>query len=512
MKEIFVTKYPYFGIASLLYGIVYVICMYNNPSGITYPIFVLATLAYFILCFTWLDIKLKKDAWFYMLAIELFGISTCITGDMRIIKMNKLAIFFLTLIFIIHQLYDDKKWDFAQYAYNIICSIFRSFSCINRPVSDGVKYLRNKRNDRENIRAGYRKFKYIIIGIVASIPIALVVLILLVSSDEIFADIVVNIISFDFIIKGMFDISDITINVIIVFFISYMFISFMGERKLKEQSYRKNTFEAEVGITIAVVLSVLYLVFCIIQIRYLFIGGISGEMILPHGMTYSSYARTGFFQLLFVSIINVIIVLVGIYGFKESKVLKGLMLFITLCTYIMIASSAFRMVLYIQYKYLTFLRLFVLLLLLIIAVIMAGVIACILNKSFPLFKFCMIVSTVFYLIFSFSRPDYFIAKVNIDNMSAETQYNFFKGSPLYDDVDLLLEEVGTDAAKIIINDEAREGYEYFKENYKSGYYNKEEKKEYFRYLYMEEVEEKTQDIGIRSFNFSEYFARKLMEQ
>ena len=346
----------------------------------------------------------------------------------------------------------------------------------------------------------------------ASIPIALVVLILLVSSDEIFADIVVNIISFDFIIKGMFDISDITINVIIVFFISYMFISFMGERKLKEQSYRKNTFEAEVGITIAVVLSVLYLVFCIIQIRYLFIGGISGEMILPHGMTYSSYARTGFFQLLFVSIINVIIVLVGIYGFKESKVLKGLMLFITLCTYIMIASSAFRMVLYIQYKYLTFLRLFVLLLLLIIAVIMAGVIACILNKSFPLFKFCMIVSTVLYLIFSFSRPDYFIAKVNIDNMSAETQYNFFKGSPLYDDVDLLLEEVGTDAAKIIINDEAREGYEYFKENYKSGYYNKEEKKEYFRYLYMEEVEEKTQDIGIRSFNFSEYFARKLMEQ
>ena len=94
MKEIFVTKYPYFGIASLLYGIVYVICMYNNPSGITYPIFVLATLAYFILCFTRLDIKLKKDAWFYMLAIELFGISTCITGDMRIIKMNKLAIFF----------------------------------------------------------------------------------------------------------------------------------------------------------------------------------------------------------------------------------------------------------------------------------------------------------------------------------------------------------------------------------------------------------------------------------
>ena len=79
-------------------------------------------------------------------------------------------------------------------------------------------------------------------------------------------------------------------------------------------------------------------------------------------------------------------------------------------------------------------------------------------------------------------------------------------------MDLLLVEVGTDAAKIIINDEAREGYEYFKENYKSGYYNKEEKKEYFRYLYMEEVEEKTQDIGIRSFNFSEYFARKLMEQ
>ena len=47
---------------------------------------------------------------------------------------------------------------------------------------------------------------------------------------------------------------------------------------------------------VSVLVAVLYVIFCGIQIIYLFGGG--GE--LPAGVTYAEYARQGFFQLLVV--------------------------------------------------------------------------------------------------------------------------------------------------------------------------------------------------------------------
>ena len=55
-----------------------------------------------------------------------------------------------------------------------------------------------------------------------------------------------------------------------------------------------------IAITIAAMLTLLYLVFSVIQIVYLFMG----NMTLPSGYTYAKYAREGFFQLLAVSVLK----------------------------------------------------------------------------------------------------------------------------------------------------------------------------------------------------------------
>ena len=75
-----------------------------------------------------------------------------------------------------------------------------------------------------------------------------------------------------------------------------------------------------------------------------------------------------------VCILNLMIVLVGINLFKESKILKTILCVISLCTFVMIASSAYRMILYIRFYYLTFLRIFVLWALVVIALLMIGII------------------------------------------------------------------------------------------------------------------------------------------
>ena len=62
----------------------------------------------------------------------------------------------------------------------------------------------------------------------------------------------------------------------------------------------------------------------------------------------------------------------------------------SLCTFIMIASSVMRMIIYIRYYYLTFLRIFVLWMLAVLFVMFIGVLINIYRESFPLFRYGVI--------------------------------------------------------------------------------------------------------------------------
>ena len=167
-----------------------------------------------------------------------------------------------------------------------------------------------------------------------------------------------------------------------------------------------------VGITFTSVIAVIYLFYSVIQIIYLFIGQDGG---IPAEITYAEYARSGFWELLFVSIINFLMVLVSIYLFQENKILKGILAIICMCTFIMIFSSAYRMWMYVDVYHLTFLRMFVLWFLGTLTLVMLGTILSIYKKKFPLFRYIMLVVGCCYIVFSLARPDYWIATYNIAN-------------------------------------------------------------------------------------------------
>ena len=521
-KKPLIEKYKPIFISTLVYAIFSTFALYKNLSGITFPFFTLATLVYFSICLYLLGVKLKNDTWFYMLSIELFGVSCCLTVDTRILFMNKIAISLLMMAFLLHEMYEDGKWDFMTYTKNILKQMFFSLENIPRPFEDGISYIKeNGSIDEKRSKNIKNILKYVFIGIVIAVPILIVVIILLASADEIFAKSIRLIFNPEWIIENMGDVIGVCITFVFVFIAAYMQVSYLNEKRLKAGEKYDIRYEPVIGITVAAILCFVYILFCVIQIRYLFMGSISGKLSLPEGMTYSEYARTGFFQLLFISIINVIIVLFGIYKFKNSNALKILLTVITVCTYMLVASSALRMILYIQYKYLTFLRIFVLLALIIIAFILAGVLISIYKNNFPFFKYSMIVITLCYLAFSFTRPDYLIAKVNSDNMSKETQYDFFKDSPVYDDVDFLIYEIGIDGATALINEETMEAYNTMKETTGSIGYNRDYyvdyhkyKQEMFRYMYIKNLEDELGDmkIGFRSWNLSRYLAIELFDR
>ena len=290
--------------------------------------------------------------------------------------------------------------------------------------------------------------------------------------------------------------------------------------------------EPVLAITIMSLLSLLYLLFSGIQIFGLFLG----KMRLPEGYTYAQYAREGFFQLLAVSILNLILVLMCPSFFRESRILKVIMTIMSLCTFIMIASSVMRMIIYIRYYYLTFLRIFVLWMLTVLFVMFIGVLINIYRESFPLFRYGVVMVTILYLALSFSHPDYIIARVNIANApgadstgweeSVAQDYGddffagpFFRGAE-YNDYSYL-SDLSADAAPVIIPYVESLGYDFgayelerptdiMSEDTQAQWWGSYQPKG-FGYYYLNHNKKRLDQTSLRTFNISGYMARKQIE-
>lgn len=498
-------NFGFFGTASFLYAVFYAFCMFHNGSGVTFPFFVAGSLLLLYLFLSKLEITLKSGSGFYMVSMLLLGISTFLTDDERIITFNKLGIFLLMMSLLLKQYFDTSKWKLGKYLGSIVQLVFMSIGELGRPFADCAFYRKNKADK------GNKNVWYVIIGLVISLPLLLAVLLLLASADAVFremTDRVLGNINFGNIMNVMFRIA-------FLFFFSYMLTSYLCKRQIKEEVKEHRNGEPILAITVTAMLSVLYLFFSGIQIAGLFLG----KLQLPEGYTYAMYAREGFFQLLAVSFLNLVIVLVCMSYFKESKVLKVILTAMSLCTFVMIASSAMRMIIYIRFYYLTFLRILVLWALALLAVLFLGVLISIFRESFPLFRYSMAVVTVLYLALSFAHPDYLIARVNIANTDAANMAWWVEeGVEPYQDY-YYLSNLSADAAPVLIPYLRELGYDFevFDEEDIIAYawekrsevaYRRRQSEDGFGYWWMDYIKQRTENFGLRTFNLSRYMALK----
>lgn len=493
-------NFQIFGLASFLYACLYAFCMYRNSSGVTYPFFVAGGLWFICFCFAKLEISLKKGGAFYMVSMMLLAVSTFCTDDGRIIALNKLGIFLLTISFLLFTLYDTRKWNLSKYLGSICQTVFMAIGELDRPFRDAHWYTKNKMQRKNS------KVLYVVLGLVIALPIFMVVLPLLVSADAVFRNMTEKLLEN----LRLGNILQVLFMWAFMFLASYCIMSYLCKKQIKPEVKDGRRGEPVIAITIATLLTLLYLVFSVIQIVYLFMG----NMTLPSGYTYAEYAREGFFQLLAVSVLNLIFVLVGLNCFRESKILKGILTVMSLCTYIMIASSAMRMIIYIRWYYLTFLRIFVLWGLAVLFLLFTGIILSIMKESFPLFRYSMVVVTLCYMVLSFSHPDYLIARVNVASTDMGTRSAFFEGEP-YDDY-RFLSYLNADAAPVLIDLLVEEGYDlnaYYTDDpsdaaHEAGYHSYE--REGFGYYYLEHLKERNSHSGVRTFNVSRFLSEFLV--
>ncbi len=481
-------------IGCFLYAIFYTFCLYRNMSGITYPFFIGGTLSYFAYSSKKYGVTAKKDNCFLWISLIILGTLTCMTDSTVFVFFNKALASALLCILILGTYYENLSWDIETYIKNgfRLCfgSVFHMFSFFSDlRIFQKVKKLLSSQSAAEIKRIEDErnaKIKRIIlcvsIGLTLSFPALFILLLLLCSADALFYELICNIIAFDFLPEFDWNNTLFTLGftLVMAFLITYGLWNYLHK---PNQSINTTTaskgFDPYIGITITGATALLYFIFCLIQILGLFLGKLS----LPEGYTYASYARQGFFQLSFVCAFNIFLVLECLKHFTDNKILKGILLFISLCTYIMIFSSAYRMLLYIQQYDLTLLRIFVLWGLIIMFIMMIGVIYHIHHRQFLLFRYFLVTITVGYMLLSASHPDYWIARYNVTK--ADTIQEL--------DQRYLIYNLSLDTAPFIYSDTFLDkceewGWESFYEKYAF------------------QVQFATEDMSWRTFNFSRAYA------
>ena len=134
-------EYPFFAALSLLYGIIFTVSLYENISGITFPICIGITIFFIKIFLKKLGLKLKKDSWIYITGMLLLGISTACTTSYFFIFFNWVGTALLLTVFMLHQFYDDTSWNFGGYLKRIILLGIGMIESTPALYVGGVRYL-----------------------------------------------------------------------------------------------------------------------------------------------------------------------------------------------------------------------------------------------------------------------------------------------------------------------------------------------------------------------------------
>lgn len=409
------TDARYFLLLSLALGAVFALLFVNAYAlGLNAALLAAAMAAATLLALGKLGLRERKRDIFWSVSLVLLGLSIAWTANYMTQNVSFLGMFIAELLWLMNAFADILSWRFGR----VVSGGFRLVGRIITHLGEPFRHLAALR------RGGKQTTRSVLLGIVIAVPLLWIVVSLLASADAAFGALIERIFGVWSVSKTVRTVIRAVFYTLIPALVFYSALAAQTERS-DFPAKEKRRASALVAITFTGALAVVYAVFCGIQIAVLFAGDVSA---LPEGMTYAEYAREGFFQLLLVSGINVVLIITAQRRFVSSKALRALLVFLTVCTYLMEASSAMRMMLYVNAYGLTYLRLLVLWFLSLLALILGAAVYTVFHENFRLFRFTLIVCMALWLVFAFARPDAIAARYNLakhgldDTTEAEIAY------------------------------------------------------------------------------------------
>ena len=482
---------------SLILSILHSILFYGQNKGISIFLFATVGLFLFITILQKQEKKKNKKALILSVPILLLSATYFIFNNSFFNVMNIIVILFLFLIMTLVAVLGEIKPQ--RIIENIVVLFFGPLEEIANSAREISKCFSKKEENvenkpkRKNILA-----KQIAKGILISLPILIIVLILLSTADETFALIFSNTFKTIFNLINLRTIYSLLFRMLIIMALTLYFIGIIlkivNNKLNNEEVKNKNGIKIE-GITLSTLLTLL-------NVIYLLFAGVQGMHIIeqmqnPNITNYASYARTGFFQLMAVSIINFVIILISKNNKKEigagiKKYIKLMNVILAIFTIIILITSVLRMRLYEQEYGYTFLRLMVYFIQITELILIVPTIIYILKEKFKILNWYLVITIIMYTALNFVNLDYIIAKGNIDRYFASTE------SKREIDFSYLQKHTSTDAIPEIIRLLEAED-----KNLRTSVNN---------YLYEKQLESESRKDTWQSFNISRNRAKKELEK
>ena len=330
------------------------------------------------------------------------------------------------------------------YLKNYLYKTFELATNTIKEYKEGIKLT--KRTSRKiitkNENINKENLKRVAISLLIVFVVVGIVLILLSSADMIFANLFSGIGNLfkDINIGTTFNII-LRIAIIIIIYLLFLnlFLSIQKKNKKEERKIKESSGKYNFTIKLLlIVLNIVYLVFCFIQLQSLF-----AKINISNSFDYATYARTGFFQLMFVSFINFGLILISNrYYKKEEKIIRILNLLLVLFTIIIAVSAIYRMYMYETEFGLTYLRTFVYIALITEIIALVPIIAYIFNKKIDFIKWCLIVGISIYCIANYINIEKVIVSKNISrNNIRPIDYKYISNIVSEDSYEILEERL-----------------------------------------------------------------------
>lgn len=470
------------GIGALILAIWIITLFLGKDIGLSMLLFT-APFVYFFIHLLEENNKIKNSRSKILLIPILLLSSTYFIYDNTFFNNWNLLIIPILIVFMILGLIGEKLEINLDTIGTLLGVFLTPISYIGESIKKLVEAIGGKLSIKTN-----DKTKKIFKAILITVPIVLVIIILLSSADEIFANIFKSI--FGNIIHMLW-----TINISKIICMLIAFLYFMGLfyyicikyeviQKIEENSsQRYDNFTIK---TILISLNVIYLVFCCIQIKSLFIRNTT--------LNYAHYARQGFFQLMVVSLINLIVILIAKKREnkeeeKSNKYINYMSLLMIFFTFIIVISAAIRMHFYESAYGYTLLRLLVYCILLTECILFIPTILYILDKKINLSKCYFTIMIITYVCMNFANFDNIIASKNVNRYIETGKIDMY----------YLKYEMGTDAVRQI--------FRILEASSTDTEERKIEARKYLQDVYKRIDEEK---FDFRNFNISKLLAKNLI--
>lgn len=341
--------------------------------------------------------KINKKAYLLIIPIVLIIISNLV---LKVLKGNLDGTNQLLNIIVLPLLISTYLFMLVRSDFKVsLENMFLVFKLFPKNLFKNLKFIKIDTNKEKN-----DKVINIIFGTIIGVFISGLILALLTSADAYFdkflSSIITNInVDFNlwYVIKGI-------IYFVILFVIG---INLFKNKEIALKESKMSRVNKTVVTTMLFIVNFVFVLFLISEISKL-----CGNFLkVPKGYIYSSYAREGFFQLLFVTLINFGIILYLIYKtnlVKEDKKVKYLVLSLIAFSIFLIFNSYYRMFLYIGRFGFTNLRLQVILFLFMEIILFGFIIKKIIRGAKKDGMVFLIIMTITYVINLYVCNDWFI--------------------------------------------------------------------------------------------------------